>query len=54
MTKVEKWDDRLSVLDVDRFYGSDIQGIWDKLDLSSESEGGGPLPESGVRVSVEP
>ena len=32
VTKVEKWDDRLSVLDVDRFYGGDIQGIWDKLD----------------------
>ena len=32
VTKVEKWDERLSVLDVDRFYGGDIQGIWDKLD----------------------
>lgn len=30
--KVEKWNERLSVLDVDRFYGGDIQGIWDKLD----------------------
>ena len=30
VTKVEKWDERLSVLDVDRFYGGDIQGIWDK------------------------
>lgn len=32
VTKVEKWNERLSVLDVDRFYGGDIQGIWDKLD----------------------
>ena len=32
VTKVEKWDERLSALDVDRFYGGDIQGIWDKLD----------------------
>lgn len=32
VTKVEKWDERLSVLDVDRFYGGDIQGIWDRLD----------------------
>lgn len=30
--KVEKWDAGLSVLDVDRFYGGDLQGIWDKLD----------------------
>lgn len=30
--KVERWDAGLSVLDVDRFYGGDIQGIWDKLD----------------------
>lgn len=32
VAKVEKWNERLSVLDVDRFYGGDIQGIWDKLD----------------------
>jgi len=32
VTKVEKWNEQLSVLDVDRFYGGDIQGIWDKLD----------------------
>ncbi len=30
--KVEKWSAGLSVLDVDRFYGGDLQGIWDKLD----------------------
>lgn len=30
--QVEKWDAGLSVLDVDRFYGGDLQGIWDKLD----------------------
>lgn len=30
--KVEKWNEGLSVYDVDRFYGGDIQGIWDKLD----------------------
>ena len=30
--KVDKWDAGLSVLDVDRFYGGDIKGIWDKLD----------------------
>ncbi len=25
VTKVEKWNEQLSVLDVDRFYGGDIQ-----------------------------
>ncbi len=30
--KIEQWDAGLSVLDVDRFYGGDIKGIWDKLD----------------------
>lgn len=30
--KVDKWGDEISVYDVDRFYGGDIQGIWDKLD----------------------
>ena len=30
--KVDRWNAGLSVLDVDRFYGGDIQGIIDKLD----------------------
>lgn len=30
--KIDQWDEGLSVLDVDRFYGGDIQGIWNKLD----------------------
>lgn len=30
--KVESWEEGLSVMDVDRFYGGDLQGIWDKLD----------------------
>ncbi len=30
--KVDKWDAGVSLLDVDRFYGGDIQGIIDKLD----------------------
>ncbi len=30
--KVENWEEGLSVLDVDRFYGGDLQGVWDKLD----------------------
>ena len=32
VTKVENWEEGLSVLDVDRFYGGDLQGILDKLD----------------------
>lgn len=32
VTKVDKWDSGVSLLDVDRFYGGDIQGIIDKLD----------------------
>lgn len=32
VTKVERWEEGLSILDVDRFYGGDIQGILDKLD----------------------
>lgn len=32
VTRVECWEEGLSVLDVDRFYGGDLQGIWDKLD----------------------
>ena len=32
VTKVDKWDSGVSLLDVDRFYGGDIQGIMDKLD----------------------
>ena len=30
--KIDDWREDLSVLDVDRFYGGDLQGIWDKLD----------------------
>lgn len=30
--KIENWEEGLSVLDVDRFYGGDLQGILDKLD----------------------
>ena len=30
--KIDNWNEGLSVLDVDRFYGGDIKGIWDKLD----------------------
>lgn len=30
--KVDNWEEGLSVLDVDRFYGGDLQGILDKLD----------------------
>lgn len=30
--KVENWEEGLSVMDVDRFYGGDLKGIWDKLD----------------------
>ena len=30
--KIDNWNEGLSVHDVDRFYGGDIQGIWDKLD----------------------
>lgn len=30
--KVDDWEEGLSVLDVDRFYGGDLQGILDKLD----------------------
>ncbi|MBQ6833208.1 MAG: alpha-glycosidase [Lachnospiraceae bacterium] len=30
--KIDNWEEGLSVHDVDRFYGGDIQGIWDKLD----------------------
>lgn len=30
--KVDNWREGLSVLDVDRFYGGDLQGILDKLD----------------------
>ena len=29
VTKVENWEEGLSVLDVDRFYGGDLQGILD-------------------------
>ena len=32
VTRVENWEEGLSVLDVDRFYGGDLQGILDKLD----------------------
>ena len=32
VTKVEGWGDKISLLDVDRFYGGDLQGIMDKLD----------------------
>ena len=32
VTKVENWEEGLSVMDVDRFYGGDLKGIWDKLD----------------------
>lgn len=30
--KIDNWEEKLSVLDVDRFYGGDLQGILDKLD----------------------
>ncbi|MDO4325046.1 MAG: glycoside hydrolase family 13 protein [bacterium] len=30
--RVKNWDDKMSSMDVRRFYGGDIQGIWDKLD----------------------
>jgi len=30
--KIDNWEEGLSVLDVDRFYGGDLQGILDKLD----------------------
>lgn len=30
--KVDNWEEGLSVMDVDRFYGGDLQGVWDKLD----------------------
>ena len=32
VSKVENWEEGLSVLDVDRFYGGDLKGILDKLD----------------------
>ena len=32
VTKIDCWEEGLSVLDVDRFYGGDLQGILDKLD----------------------
>ena len=32
VTKVEGWEDRISLLDVDRFYGGDLKGVTDKLD----------------------
>lgn len=30
--RVKNWDDKMSAMDVRRFYGGDLQGIWDKLD----------------------
>ena len=32
VSKVENWEEGLSILDVDRFYGGDLKGILDKLD----------------------
>lgn len=32
VTRVENWEDGLSVMDVDRFYGGDLKGVWEKLD----------------------
>ena len=30
--KIDDWSDDPSVMDVERFYGGDLQGVWDKLD----------------------
>ncbi|MDD2978589.1 MAG: glycoside hydrolase family 13 protein [Hespellia sp.] len=31
-TKVENWDEFPENMDIQRFYGGDLQGVWDKLD----------------------
>ena len=36
--KVDKWGEDLSVYDVDRFYGGDIQGIIDQLIIAENAE----------------
>ena len=53
VAKVEKWNERLSVLDVDRVLRRRHPGNLGQTRLFAEPEGGSALPEPGVCVPVE-